>query len=179
MSLILFLLLWHAAPAQHAPAEAVPVAIRQILDAQVAAWNRGDIDAFMAGYWRSPQTEFVGANGITRGWAATRAHYLAGYPNRAAMGHLAFRRLEIEPLCANAAYVTGFFRLTRGLPRGRSAGLGPMGPRSGASKSGSRGEAARGPAPVNDSPHGVFTLLFRRFPEGWRIVSDHTTAAAQ
>ncbi len=141
MSLLLLLALWQAAPA---PRPASPAAaIRQTLHAQVAAWNRGDIHAFMQGYWRSPQTEFVGANGITRGWAATRAHYRASYPNRAAMGHLTFSQLEIEPLCAGAAYVTGFFRLTR----------------------------------AHDSPHGVFTLLFRRFPEGWRIVSDHTTAA--
>ena len=30
----------------------------------------------------------------------------------------------------------------------------------------------------NDQPHGRFTLLFRRLPEGWRIVHDHTSSAA-
>ncbi len=140
MSLLLLILLGLPAAAPR-PA---PAAIRQVLDTQVAAWNRGDINAFMAGYWRSPRTEFVGANGITRGWAATRAHYLASYPNRAAMGRLTFSHLEIKVLCSDAAYVTGFFRLDR----------------------------------AHDRPHGVFTLLFRRFPAGWRIVSDHTTAAA-
>jgi ketosteroid isomerase-like protein len=28
----------------------------------------------------------------------------------------------------------------------------------------------------HDNPSGVFTLDFRKFPEGWRIVADHTTA---
>jgi len=28
-----------------------------------------------------------------------------------------------------------------------------------------------------DEPSGLFTLVFRKFPEGWRIVHDHTSAA--
>ena len=32
---------------------------------------------------------------------------------------------------------------------------------------------------ANDQPHGRFTLIFRRFPEGWRIVHDHTSAASE
>ena len=139
VNLVLLLLFW-TAPAPRPAALGASAAIRQVLNAQVAAWNRGDIDAFMRGYWRSPKTEFVGAHGITRGWAATRAHYLATYPNRAAMGRLTFHDLEIEPLCGGAAYVTGLYRLTR----------------------------------AHDAPHGVFTLLFRRFAAGWRIVSDHS-----
>jgi ketosteroid isomerase-like protein len=30
---------------------------------------------------------------------------------------------------------------------------------------------------ANDEPHGWFTLIFKRLPEGWRIVHDHTSAA--
>jgi len=30
---------------------------------------------------------------------------------------------------------------------------------------------------INDEPHGRFTLIFKRLPEGWRIVHDHTSAA--
>jgi ketosteroid isomerase-like protein len=30
---------------------------------------------------------------------------------------------------------------------------------------------------ANDEPHGRFTLIFKRLPEGWRIVHDHTSAA--
>lgn len=27
------------------------------------------------------------------------------------------------------------------------------------------------------SPHGLFTLVFEKFPDGWKIVHDHTSAA--
>jgi ketosteroid isomerase-like protein len=27
------------------------------------------------------------------------------------------------------------------------------------------------------TPHGLFTLIFRKFPDGWKIVHDHTSAA--
>ncbi len=30
---------------------------------------------------------------------------------------------------------------------------------------------------ANDQPHGRFTLIFKRLPEGWRIMHDHTSAA--
>jgi ketosteroid isomerase-like protein len=30
---------------------------------------------------------------------------------------------------------------------------------------------------AQDRPHGRFTLIFKRLPEGWRIVHDHTSAA--
>ena len=32
---------------------------------------------------------------------------------------------------------------------------------------------------ANDEPHGRFTLIFKRLPEGWRIVHDHTSAAKE
>ena len=31
---------------------------------------------------------------------------------------------------------------------------------------------------ASDSPHGRFTLILRKTPDGWRIVHDHTSAAA-
>ncbi len=27
------------------------------------------------------------------------------------------------------------------------------------------------------TPHGLFTLIFRKFPDGWKIVHDHTSTA--
>jgi ketosteroid isomerase-like protein len=116
--------------------------IRAVLDTQVAAWNRGDIDAFMKYYWRSEKTLFVGANGVTRGWQAVLDRYHRSYPDRKAMGHLTFSNIEIEQDCPQAAVVIGEYHLQR----------------------------------EKDSPSGVFTLNFRKFPEGWRIVVDHTTA---
>ncbi len=116
--------------------------IRAVLDRQVAAWNRGDVDSFMKYYWRSDKTLFVGANGVTRGWQAVLDRYHRAYPNRSAMGRLTFSDIEIEEDCPRAAVVIGEYHLHRD----------------------------------KDSPSGVFTLNFRKFPEGWRIVVDHTTA---
>ena len=62
--------------------------IRAVLDMQSAAWNRGDIDTFMTGYWKSEETEFVGASGITRGWRAVLERYRRNYPDPKAMGRL-------------------------------------------------------------------------------------------
>ncbi|HEX5426333.1 MAG TPA: nuclear transport factor 2 family protein [Candidatus Acidoferrales bacterium] len=118
--------------------------IRAVLDTQVAAWNRGDIDAFMKYYWRSDKTLFVGANGLIRGWQAVLDRYHRGYPNRKAMGQLTFSDIEIEQDCPRAAVVVGEYHLHR----------------------------------EKDAPSGVFTLNFRKFTEGWRIVVDHTTAFA-
>lgn len=117
-------------------------AIASLLKKQVSDWNRGDIPAFMNGYWRSKYTEFVNDSGIFQGWEDVLQRYLHSYPNRAAMGHLTFSGLEIHALCADSAYVVGEYRLDR----------------------------------QKDTLRGVFTLIFTKFPEGWRIVNDHTTA---
>jgi len=116
--------------------------IRAVLDMQTAAWNRGDIDTFMTGYWKSDQTEFIGASGIARGYQAVLDRYHHSYPDRKTMGTLSFSDLEAHLTCADAAYVVGKFHLVR----------------------------------ESDQPSGVFSLDFRKFPEGWRIVLDHTTA---
>jgi len=42
--------------------------IRKILDDQTNAWNRGDIEGFMKGYWKNDSLMFIGKNGINRGW---------------------------------------------------------------------------------------------------------------
>jgi len=115
--------------------------IRAVLDTQTAAWNRGDIDTFMTGYWNSEQTEFLGANGIAHGWQAVLDRYHHTYPDRKTMGALSFSDLEIHLTCSDAAYAVGKFHLVR----------------------------------ESDQPSGVFSTDFRKFPEGWRIVLDHTT----
>ncbi len=117
--------------------------LNSLLEQQQAAWNRGDVDAFMQGYWHSEQTTFSGTNGVTRGWDAVLARYHRNYPDRAAMGHLEFSHLEITPLCKDAALILGQWHLNRDKPVG-----------------------------------GVFTLVAKRLPEGWRIVHDHTDAVS-
>ena len=117
------------------------IAIRKVMDDQAAAWNRGDIDAFMQGYWRSTELKFVSGDRVTRGWQQTLDNYKRSYPDKAAMGTLTFSGLEITLLSKDAAVVLGSWSLAR----------------------------------EKDNPHGKFTLTFRKFKEGWRIIMDHTS----
>ena len=50
-------------------------AINAVLKAQQAAWNRGDVDAFLVGYWQSPELTFSGSNGVSRGWDGVLTRY--------------------------------------------------------------------------------------------------------
>jgi ketosteroid isomerase-like protein len=95
--------------------------IRAVLDMQTVAWNRGDIDTFMTGYWKSDQTEFVGASGITRGWQAVLDRYRRNYPDGKAMGRLTFSNLEVHVTCRDSAFVIGEFQLDR--EKDRPAGI--------------------------------------------------------
>src|SRR5438132_12955892 len=69
--------------------------IRTVLDAQAAAWNRGDIEGYMNGYDRSPKTEFVGGDSITRGWQDVLDRYKKKYDSRQKMGTLTFSHVKI------------------------------------------------------------------------------------
>jgi len=115
-------------------------AIRTVLRDQAAAWNRGDIDGYMAGYARNEATTFVGSE-VTRGWAKVRDRYKAKYDSPAKMGRLGFSDLALHPLGNDDVLVTGAWELTR----------------------------------ATDRPHGRFTLIVHRNPEGWRIVYDHSS----
>jgi ketosteroid isomerase-like protein len=88
-------------------------AIEATLMAQQAAWNRGDLDAFMRSYWQSDSLTFVGVRGVTDGWQATLDRYRLRYPDRATMGSLAFEVLRLDALGADAAMLIGSWRLTR------------------------------------------------------------------
>ncbi len=87
--------------------------IRRIMAAQESAWNAGDLDRFMIGYWPSDSLVFVGSSGLTRGWSATLSNYKKGYPDRAAMGRLRFDLLKIDALSKNAAHIIGKWHLER------------------------------------------------------------------
>ena len=124
--------------------------IRDVIQEQQKAWNRGDIDGFMNGYARpnrqsgSDSTTFVSEDSITRGWQTVRDRYRKKYFDRAKMGTLTFSDLEITLLSSNSAFVIGRWKLKR----------------------------------AKDQPHGRFTLIFKRLPEGWRIIHDHTSVAS-
>ncbi len=115
--------------------------IRRVMEAQTAAWNQGDIEGFMRGYWNSPQLVFVSGANVTRGWQPTIDRYKKSYDSRAKMGVLTFSDLEIDVLSKDAATVLGSWSLER----------------------------------EKDNPHGKFTLIFRKFKDGWLIVHDHTS----
>lgn len=87
--------------------------IRAVMADQVTAWNRGDIDGFMAGYWRSEKLVFISGDNVTRGWQPTLDRYKASYDTRAKMGTLAFSDLEVTVLSNDAAVVLGNWQLTR------------------------------------------------------------------
>ena len=88
-------------------------AVTSLLERQAAAWNQGDLDAFMVGYARTPELIFTSGSKVRRGWEETRAKYQARYGNDpATMGHLVFDILEVQPLGADGAVVLGRWTLT-------------------------------------------------------------------
>jgi ketosteroid isomerase-like protein len=99
-SIAFFLSLSLGTSAQDSNAQ-IKAAVRDVLVRQQDAWNRHDLEAFMSGYWNSPDLTFFSGANVTTGWQDT----LDG-----------------------------------------------------------------------KTPHGLFTLLFRKFPDGWKIVHDHTSA---
>ncbi|EAY25409.1 L-asparaginase [Microscilla marina ATCC 23134] len=87
--------------------------IRQILDNQSKAWNKGDLVGFMQGYWKSKKLQFVGSKGVKYGWKATLEGYQKGYPSKEKMGILKFTILSVEKISDDAAFVIGKWHLTR------------------------------------------------------------------
>jgi ketosteroid isomerase-like protein len=85
---------------------------RSVLDAQVEAWNRGDLEGFMAGYWRSPDLVFCSGATVTKGWDETLARYRKRYQSEGReMGKLRFDGIEVVPLGDDAALARGAWRL--------------------------------------------------------------------
>jgi ketosteroid isomerase-like protein len=121
-------------------------AIRAVLDAQVVAWNKGDIEGFMRGYWMSKDLTFFSGGSETHGWTETLERYRKSYKGTGKqMGQLTFGDLRVEMLSPDSAFVRGTWKLTM-----------PADPKT---------------------PHGLFTLIFRKTPDGWRIIHDSTGAA--
>lgn len=89
--------------------------IRKILDDQTKAWNRGDLNGFMKGYWESDSLMFIGKSGVTYGWTNTLNNYKKGYPDTASMGKLSFNILSIKKLSSEYYFVTGKWHLQRSI----------------------------------------------------------------
>ena len=90
-------------------------AVRQLLSEQSQAWNRGDIDNFMHGYWENDSLMFIGKSGITYGWKNTLNNYKKGYPDTSAMGKLTFTIINTKNLSPEYFHVTGKWHLQRSI----------------------------------------------------------------
>jgi len=89
--------------------------IRALLDAQCKAWNSGDIEGYMEGYWRSDSLLFTSGGNVERGWKSTLEKYKKTYDSRPKMGILSFSDLRFSLLSENAAWVLGNWKLKREL----------------------------------------------------------------
>ncbi len=117
--------------------------IRTILEKQVEAWNRKDLDAFMSAYWKSEDLTFYSGGIKTNSWQSTIDRYRNRYQGDGKeMGQLDFSELQIEILSNNSAFVRGHWQLKM----------------------------------KGSEPGGLFTLVFRKLPGGWKIVHDHTSS---
>jgi len=87
--------------------------ILRIMHEQEIAWNAGNLEGFMAGYWHSDSLRFIGSRGLTYGWQQTLDNYKKSYPNKDAMGTLTFNILSVETLSRKSAFVIGKWHLKR------------------------------------------------------------------
>jgi ketosteroid isomerase-like protein len=135
--------------AQSAGQSADEAAIRAAIKAQSDAWNQGDIPSFMRSYEDSPDTAFIGQK-LRKGYQPILQRYKQSYTSREQMGTLTFSDLDIRLLpsgCGKTeiALVTGKFHLDR---------------------------TAHGEATKDD---GIFSLVWRKGSNGWKIILDHTS----
>ena len=94
------------------PGTQATVDVRALLDRQVAAWNRGDLDGYMAGYWNSPELTFYSNGKPTFGWQPTLQHYRERYQqNKNGMGKLAFN-VQLEQIDTTVVLGKGEWGLT-------------------------------------------------------------------
>lgn len=89
--------------------------VRDVLETQRLAWNEGNVEKFMEGYWKSDSLMFIGKSGVTYGWQKTLDNYKKGYPDTAAMGKLKFDILEVKRLSVMYFFVVGKWHLTRSI----------------------------------------------------------------
>jgi beta-aspartyl-peptidase (threonine type) len=116
--------------------------IKLVLNNQVEAWNKGELEGYMNGYWNSPELVFFSDGDKTMGWEPVYKRYKSRYQDEGKeMGKLEFSEVEVEMLSSNSAFVKGRWKLK---------------------------------ISAKDFD-GLFTLIFKKFPEGWKIIHDHTS----
>jgi ketosteroid isomerase-like protein len=140
-------LILFAAPAVRAQTAAQDEsAIRNAINSQAGSWNKADIDGFMQAYENSEETTFIGAS-PHKGYQAVRDRYKQNYSSPAAMGHLTFSDIDIRLL------PNGCGKTELALATGRYKLEGT----------------------TNSKTNGVFSLVWRKGPQGWKIIMDHTS----
>ncbi|MBX2900026.1 MAG: DUF4440 domain-containing protein [Cyclobacteriaceae bacterium] len=107
---LLFIGLACAAP--KAPDADAEKKIREVLARQQDAWNAGDLDLFMEGYWKSDSLQFIGSS-IRHGWQQTLNSYKKNYATPELMGRLQFDIWQIIPLAPDSYLLTGNYTLFR------------------------------------------------------------------
>jgi ketosteroid isomerase-like protein len=140
------LLLWSACATSRSFTADDDRAVRGVLAAQQAAWNRGDLDGYMAGYIKSGELVFTSGSKVRRGWQETydtyKSKYGSGHAPSSTMGKLAFEILGVQQLGADGAIVLGRWGLTD----------------------------------TPNAGSGVFSVALRRTESGWLVVHDHTSS---
>lgn len=140
---VALVLLFAATLSAQAPTSSTDeAAVRAVLVDQMKAWNKGDLDGYMAGYWNSPELTFIGGARETKGWQPTLERYRKGYKSAGReMGQLDFPEMRITMLGPESAMATGRFHLK--MSDGKE-------------------------------PSGRFTVIFKKFADGWKIIHDHS-----
>ncbi len=143
--LLIALIILSIAPVQATTKAIQPTAeIQAVLDAQTEAWNKGRLEEFMQGYWRSPKLTFYSGGNKRAGYDGVLERYRKTYQSEGKdMGKVAFSQVDIEMIGKKAAVVRGRWDLV--MSDGKKLG-------------------------------GLYTLIFRQFKDGWKIIHDHTSS---
>ena len=117
-------------------------AVRAVLAEQVEAWNKGDLNRFMATYWQDASLTFFSGGVVTKGWKAVAERYKKNYQaDGKEMGQLTFSKLDVQMLGADAAVARARWEVVTS----------------------------------KETMDGLFTVVLKKLPDGWKIVHDHTS----
>ncbi|MBY0230669.1 MAG: SgcJ/EcaC family oxidoreductase [Gemmataceae bacterium] len=120
--------------------------VRAMIEAQEAAWNKGDLDGFLKPYWDDDRLTFYSGDAVSKGLAKVRERYEKNYKAEGKeMGKLSFSDLSLAALSADHVVALGRWKVVK----------------------------------KKETAQGLFTLIVRKTPDGWRIVHDHTSAKAK
>ena len=90
----------------------MPEEVYHTMQSQQDAWNEGNIDKFMQGYWKSDSLLFISVSGVNHGYNTTLQNYKKSYPNKEAMGNLTFKNRSWTPISDDSALLIGSWRIS-------------------------------------------------------------------